>query len=142
MKKVEKLLVARKSEYKYFVIFDKSKLSKEEFLLKCKIRENSFASQLMLKIYYTLFNTHVDLELEYKKYYLKEYDKFESFLYNKYIINFDDIQYLTRNKKEKEKIYYIDLLKQPDYGIRELINADFINKLNCIFMEEQYENKD
>ena len=136
------MLVTRKSENKYFVIFDKSKLSKEEFLLKCKIRENSFASQLMLKIYYTLFNTHIDLELEYKKYYLQEYDKFEIFLYNKYIIDFDYIHYLIRNKKENEKIYYIDIPKQTNYGIRELINTDFINKLNGIFMEEKNEDKD
>ena len=135
------MFVTRQSDYKYFVIFDKNKLSREQFLFKCKIRKNSFASDLMTKVYYTLFNAQIDLEREYKEYYFEEYISFESFLYNKYVVSLKNIQYLLSEKKNNEKIYYIDLFKQPDYGISELINNDFIIKLNNIFMEGLDENK-
>ncbi|QLY81226.1 hypothetical protein [Clostridium intestinale] len=134
------MIILRVSEYKYFVSFDKSKLTKNQFLLKCKVEENSFACDLMIKVYNTFFDLHVDLGSKYLKYYSDEYTNLEEFLYSKYILSREFIELLMGNKKENEKIYYVDLFKKTDYGISTLINDELIKKLNDILMEASNEN--
>lgn len=134
------MIILRMSEYKYFVSFDKTKLTKNQFLLMCKVDVNSFASDLMIKVYNTFFDLDIDLESKYLKYYLDEYNNLEEFLYSKYLVNKKFIELLMGNKKENEKIYYVDLLEKTDYGINTLINDELIEKLNNILMEVSNEN--
>lgn len=129
------MIILRVSEYKYFVSFDKIKLTKNQFLLKCKVVENSFACDIISKIYNTFFDLDIDLENKYLKYYSDEYYNLQEFLYSKYLINREVIELLIKNKKENEKIYFIDLLEKTEYGVSTLINDELIGKLNKIIME-------
>lgn len=135
------MIILRLSECKYLASFSRTKLTSSQFLLKCNVKENSFAADFMLRIYNTFFNLDIDLESIYIKYYSEEYTDLEEFLYKKYLINIEDIELLIRNTNEGEKIYYIDLLKKADYGISGLINDELIEKINNIVMEVENENK-
>lgn len=134
------MIILRLSEYKYLASFNRTKLTRSQFLLKCDVEENSFAADFMLRIYNTFFNLDIDLEDIYKKYYSEEYTGLEEFLYKKYLINIDDINLLRRNTREGEKSYYIDLLEKADYGISGIINGELIEKINNIIMEVENEN--
>ncbi|OOM76474.1 hypothetical protein CLPUN_27060 [Clostridium puniceum] len=135
------MIILMVSEYKYFILFDKAKLTENQFISKCKVEENSFACDLMIKVYNTFFDLDIDLESKYIKYYLDEYTNLEEYLYSKYLINREFIELIMRTKRENEKIYYIDLLEKTDYGISTLINDELIEKLNNILMEVSNENQ-
>lgn len=59
------------------------------------MRKDSFAERYSQKIFHTLFQSAVDLRQEYLDYYAEEYETFEYFLYQKKLLEKEDIQELA-----------------------------------------------
>lgn len=55
------------------------------------MRENSFAYSYSLKIFRDFFRYAKDLRQDYQDYYAQEYDNFETYLYQKELLEQDDI---------------------------------------------------
>ena len=64
----------------------------EKFLELSKVRKNSFAEKYLKKIYNCVFTGYVDMKKMYAKYYIDEYGSFEKYLYNKELLNNNEIK--------------------------------------------------
>lgn len=131
--------------YKYFLIAPKDidkYCSKNKFIIKAKVKEGSYAEVLMSRIYDGLVLGRTDLKEEYRKYYYEEYDTFQLFLYNKYLIEFEEMEYLDNYMDENYTIYFGDLKYNDGYDLGTFIkdNPKIIEKINCIFKECINEN--
>ena len=127
-------------DYRYFFIYIKNinyKCYKERFLKKAKVKEYSYAWNLMSRIYDSIILNTVDLKEEYRKYYVEEYSSFELFLYNKYLIEYDELEYFEDYKNDKYTIYFGDLKNNDGYELERLIqeNPKLIEKINKLFKE-------
>ncbi|CEP99112.1 Uncharacterised protein [[Clostridium] sordellii] len=127
-------------DYKYFFIYPKNInyiLYKERFLRKAKVQENSYAWKLISRIYDSIILDTVDLKKEYSKYYFEEYLSFELFLYNKYLIEYEELDFFEKYNDDKYTIYFGDLKNNDGYGLATLIqeNQELITSINKLFKE-------
>ena len=129
----------RDLEYKYFFVGYKDLnkyYNKKKFLEKAKVREESYAGRLISRIYNGILINTIDLKREYERYYAKEYNTFKEFLYQKYFIEYSEMECWEDILNKENTIYYGDLLKNDDYEIATLLeNRDLIERINKIFKE-------
>lgn len=98
------------------------------------MRKDSFADMQVKRIFLDLFCGAVDLMDCYRKYYIKEYDSFREFLYQKETLEYDTIDSIGLQKGETlwELRYTIS-----GYGVRDLIGYENENlPLFNHFLEE------
>ena len=82
------------------------------------MRKDSFADREVKRFFSDLFGSAVDLKTVYKKYYIKEYDFFHDFLYQKENIEYEKITSLELNEGDTLwKLRY----EINDYGVQNLI---------------------
>lgn len=127
-------------DFRYFFIYLKNineTCCKENFLSKSKVQKNSYAWEFMSRIYDSIILDTVDLKKEYNKYYFEEYSNFELFLYNKYLIDYEELDFFKEYKDKKYTIYFGDLKNNDGYGLASLIqeSPELITKINKIFKE-------
>lgn len=117
-------------------------LSKEKFLKKSKVKKQSYAGNLMSRIYDSIVLDTIDLKGEYDKYYSQEYLDFELFLYNKYLIDYYELEYIENYKRDGYTIYFGDLKNNDGYGLASFIKErpELIEKINKIIEECMNEN--
>lgn len=89
-------------------------LTKDIFLQMASIEKDGYAKDMFSRMYDNIFSELIDLEYEYQKYYSKEYDCFERFLYRKMYLDDEDIDKIIEIKKENSD--YIVYLKKDDYS--------------------------
>jgi len=81
----------------------------EKFLKLAMVRKNSFAEMYFKKIYNCVFNGYVDMKKMYTKYYIDEYESFEKYLYNKELLNNNDIKKINKYCKKGNSIYKLNI---------------------------------
>lgn len=98
------------------------------------MRKNSFAEREVKRFFSDLFSCAIDLKAIYKKYYMKEYDSFDEFLYQKENFEYEEIESLGLNASDALwKLRY----KINSYGVKSLIGYSCENlPLLNHFLEE------
>ena len=82
------------------------------------MRKDSFADREVKRFFSDLFGSAMNLKAVYDKYYVKEYDFFRDFLYQKKNIEYEEIASLELNEGDTLwKLRY----EINDYGVQNLI---------------------
>lgn len=81
----------------------------EKFLKLAMVRKNSFAETYLKKIYNCVFNGYVDMKNMYTKYYIDEYESFEKYLYNKELLNNNEIKKINKYCEKGNSIYKLNI---------------------------------
>lgn len=97
------------------------------------MRKDSFADMQVKRIFSDLFCNAVDLKVCYRKYYIKEYDSFREFLYQKETLEYDTID--SMGLQEGETLWELRNAISG-YNVRDLIGYENENLplFNC-FLE-------
>jgi len=122
-----------------YVVIKKTNLSVdyilESFLKKAKADSNKYAGQMLKNIVSNFFVECEDMLYIFEKYYSKEYDKFEDYLYKNMLIDRDEIEFLMSKSSEEEKLYYVDLrnaVTNNDENLFRYEKENFLEKINNI----------
>ena len=96
-----------------------------------KVRKSSFAELYLIKILKSLFKNTIDLKEEYNQYYSEEYDTWADYLYNKELLDNDEIKLLFSNLDDKKTIYKFDIA-MLSYTVESLLQHDehILEKIN------------
>lgn len=81
----------------------------EKFLKLSRVRKKSFAEMYLKKIYNCVFTGYVDMKKMYTKYYIDEYESFEKYLYNKELLNNNEIEKIGKYCKEGYSVYKLNI---------------------------------
>lgn len=128
----EASLLIQLNDYNYILLINKG-LTKGEFLKKVKVKKNTFAGNLMERVYENLINEASDLLYEYERFYSREYESLEEFLYKKLLIDKDTIKLLLDNFSEEHYLYMGDLTASGNYNLAQFIlSDDFKEALNKV----------
>ena len=95
----------------------------EKFLELSKVRKNSFAEKYLKKIYNCVFTGYVDMKKMYAKYYIDEYGSFEKYLYNKELLNNNEIKRLIKHCNEDYSVYKLNI-DSNSYNISSYFKYD------------------
>ncbi|OGW41165.1 MAG: hypothetical protein A2Y97_02920 [Nitrospirae bacterium RBG_13_39_12] len=124
------------AEYSYFIVLNKT-VNKKQFLKKAQVESNSFAGELMARIYDALTCEIVNVVDEYRKYYAREYVTFEEFLYKKYSIDEKLIKDISKEMARNKVLYHGEKYADGDYSIGQLIFSDeMLQRINQILKGE------
>lgn len=98
------------------------------------MREGSFADMEVRRIFAGFFRCGMNLTSCYEKYYSKEYDSFQEFLYQKEILEYSSIDTL---RLQTDEVIWKLQYELNDYTVRELVeysdeNIPILNR----FLEE------
>jgi hypothetical protein len=107
----------------------------ESFIKKAKVDPNKYAGQMLKGIISNFFVECEDMQYIFEKYYSKEYDKFEDYLYKKILIDKDEIDFLMSKSSDKERLYYVDLrnaVSNNDEHLFSYEKEDLLEKINYI----------
>ncbi|MDD3645139.1 MAG: hypothetical protein PHR19_06385 [Bacteroidales bacterium] len=107
----------------------------ELFQEKAKVCPNKFAGQMLAGIISDFFCNYDDLDDMYTKYYQKEYDTFQEYLFKGLILDQDEIEFLLSRKKKNERLCFVDLKHAVNYREEHLFMHDevnFLDKINAI----------
>lgn len=122
-----------------YVVIKKTNLSVdniiESFQKKSKVNPNKYAGQMLGNIVSNFFIECEDMLYIFEKYYSKEYDKFEDYLYKNMLIDRDEIEFLMTKSSEEEKLYYTDLrhaVTNNDENLFRYEEVNFLDKINNI----------
>lgn len=122
-----------------YVVIKKTNLSVdnilESFLKKAKINPNKYAGQMLRNIVLNFFTECEDMLYIFEKYYSKEYDNFEDYLYKNMLIDRDEIEFLVSKNSEEERLYYVDLrnaVTNNDENLFRYEEVNFLEKINNI----------
>lgn len=102
-----------------------------KIIAKANVRKNSFAELYLSKILKALFKDIKDLKQEYHEFYAKEYDSCEEYLYNKELLDIDEIDLLLSELPAENTIYRLDI-SMSSYNIDTLLQYDetILEKIN------------
>jgi len=101
----------------------------KSFLNLAKINPQKYAGKLMSNILLSFFNEIEDLQYSYEKYYIKEYDSFEEYLFKNLLIDRSKIEFLMSKKKMNEKLYFADLRHTATNDFENLFEYEEVNFL-------------
>lgn len=107
----------------------------ELFLEKAKVSQHKYAGKLLSNILLNFFNEYEDLQYMYEKYYFKEYDTFEEYLYKNLLLDKNEIEFLISKKRADEKLYFVDLqhaITNNDENLFRYKEVNFLDKINMI----------
>ncbi len=90
------------------LIFVSRRLTKEIFVELAGVEQGSFAASMFERVYDSVFQESFDVTELYEKYYKAEYKNINLFLYHKYLINEDGIDWINEQ-----------LTKDPDLTLRD-----------------------
>ena len=126
-------------DYRFLLISTKDcnfKVYLDRFINKAGVKANTYAGNLMTKIFGALTENTIDLKKEYQRYYKAEYDSFELFLYNKYLLSQKTIDFLNIMLNEQKTLYFADLVWNVDYNMATLINENekMVESINDILL--------
>lgn len=110
----------------------------ELFLEKAKINPQKYAGKLLSNILLNFFNEYGDLQYIYERYYFKEYDTFEEYLFKNLLLDKNEIEFLMSKKKVDEKLYFVDLqhaVTDNDENLFRYEEVSFLDKINMILEE-------
>ena len=85
------------------------------------MRKDSFADMQVKRIFSDLFRGAVDLKACYRKYYIKEYDTFREFLYQKETLEYGSID--SMELREGEALWELKYTING-YNVRDLIGYE------------------
>ncbi len=85
------------------------------------MRKDSFADMQVKRIFSDLFRGAVDLKASYRKYYIKEYDTFREFLYQKETLEYGAID--SMELREGEALWELKYTING-YNVRDLIGYE------------------
>lgn len=105
----------------------------EKFLKLSKVRKNSFAEKYLKKIYNCAFTSYIDMKEMYTKYYIDEYECFEKYLYNKELLNNNEIKQISKYCKDGYSVYKLNI-DSNSYNISGYLKYDenLIKNLNLL----------
>ncbi len=119
-------------EYHYFIVLEKT-LNKQYFLAKAQVDANSFAGELMARIYDALTGEIINVIDEYRKYYAFEYRTFEEFLFKKYSIDDQLIKDISKEMLHNKILYHGEKYSNGDYSLGQLIfSNEMLQRINQI----------
>ena len=138
----------RKSDmdYKYILIANKEfkfEVYLNKFIELSKVEQGQYGETLMERFFKAIAYNLIDLKREYNRYYKKEYETLQLFLYNKYLFSKDNIQLIDKFcTKDIDTIFYGNLTWNVDYNLAELLVRDtkIVDKINYIL--GRIENED
>lgn len=112
-------------------VFDKLK---KNFMDKSKIKTNSFAEKYLIKLFEDIFKSALDIKKIYLDFYKEEYEKFSDFLYQKELLNEDEIKII--NLHEDQTLLKLRM-SLNSYNISTLFDHedDFIKYFNQMLEE-------
>ncbi|MDT2831150.1 hypothetical protein P7H62_06825 [Vagococcus carniphilus] len=94
-------------------------------LSKTETTSNSYGEQLSKQLVSPIFNCAYDLKKEYENFYL-EYESFEKFLYNKYLMDENEIYSILSKSENHSYIYYGALKNGMSYNLGGVLHTDEI----------------
>lgn len=114
--------------YKAFLVINPN-LCEEKFL-EIVGAKRGYSVQMFSRIHRSIYSELIDIENEYNKYYICEYNNFENFLYKKYNIPSEDIKKLLKKIKKYPhcKIFKKDDHSYGDYSIPQFIESETMYK--------------
>lgn len=125
----------------YFIVNIETSYEQLEFKLlkKSAIKKDSFAYIYVKKIYKDIFTNAIDLKNEYLEFYSKEYDDFEIFLYQKELLEHNEITKLQITDTTTLLKLQMDL---NNYNISNLLEYEdgMIEYINEILEDIENEN--
>jgi hypothetical protein len=116
----------------YLLIIDE-RMNKELFVSNAKVREGTYAFDLIKRISEVIFSETIDLKKEFETYYSDEYNSFIDFLIKKYHVEAHIAEDISR--RIDMKILFGNKLSYGDYGLSSIVfNQDgmYKEKLNDI----------
>lgn len=95
------------------------------------VRKDSLAEKYLTFIFKSMFKYLIDLKKDYDDYYNLEYNSFEDYLYNKELLETNDINTLMNDLNEKETVYLANIALSS-YNADNLFayDEDIIKKIN------------
>ena len=80
-----------------YIFFEKHKIiSKNKLLRKLGAKKNTFAGNMVCRLYNIYFAGSTNLKKEYRKYYKNEFDTITQFIESHYNIDHQDAEYLSK----------------------------------------------
>lgn len=116
----------------YLLIIDE-RMNKELFISNAKVRERTYAFDLVKRISEVIFSETIDLKKEFEIYYSNEFDSFTDFLIKKYNVEAHIAEDIL--KRIDRNILFGNKLSYGDYGLSSIVfNQDgkYKEKLNDI----------
>ena len=112
-------------DYNKSLLFINKNLTEEIFIEKAGV-QNGYSLKMFSKMYDSITSELIDVEQEYKKYYLFEYNTLEKFLYKKYNLKEEDVVELMKEQKNNPDflLYRKNDNSYGDYGITQLAFSD------------------
>ena len=103
------------------------------------MRKDSFAEYYVKRILNNIISGGINLTEFYEKYYKNEYSSFKQFLYNKELIDYEDIEKLSC--KDNEILWRLNPYSNS-YNIQNLIefNDEILIIINRLLVEVGYED--
>lgn len=81
----------------------------DKFLKTAKLDPSRYAGTLFTNILESFLIEAENIELTYKRYYSREYDTVEEYMYKKMLMDKGEIEYVFNKVEEGEQIYFSDL---------------------------------
>ncbi|HTO16073.1 MAG TPA: hypothetical protein VLZ83_09890 [Edaphocola sp.] len=127
----------------FFIIIDKN-INKEVFLANVKAEPGTFAEDMFVRIYDSIFSELINLEEEFEKYYSVEYKSIQHFLFQKFCFPSDVIEDFFSLKSQRESyciFYKHEKDSYGDYSItRYAFSEEMYDKVTSILLLKDYEN--
>ena len=117
----------------YYFLVLKKRFNRKRFLKKAKVKKDSYAENIFARIYDALISETIDIQKEYRKYYIDEYDSITKFLYKRYNIGQPLIGHLVEKIENGYQVFYSTKHSAKDYTISSLIFSEpMLEKLNLL----------
>lgn len=117
-------------DQKLFLIIRK-KSSVQHLIEAAGVEENSYAGQLIKRIYECLRVGNINVMDEYNKYYSPEYSGLSDFLFRKYNCSPSTIEIILKTLSEDKLLEYGDVFSGGDYTLGQFImSEEILSKLN------------
>ena len=98
-------------KYNRYIFFDKKTVgSARRLVRRYGVRYNSYAGEVLQRIYHFYFGNATDIKKEYKKYYKKEFEDFDKYLEYHMGVK-DDV----RRKLKKNNVYYVNIDEKGEH---------------------------
>jgi len=149
---IEKVTIKRSNNPNYqfsdladgFLISLPKKCTLNDFLIASKVKPNSYGSIIVSRLYHALMVSSVNVKDEYSRYYSKEYENLNQFLFWKYCIPLKISKKVFADLKEGEIVLYNNFLSGCSWTVNAFIDEPTMLKtLNDILKEvreKDYEN--
>ena len=129
------------------LIFVDKRLTKEMFVEMAGVEAGSFAASMFERVYDSVFQESFDVRTLFDNYFKAEYDSFDSFLYYKYLLDQEAIEWVNGKLSKDPDLTLLDWkeLEQGDAPAYQFMTffdvEDMISNL-LMMKRADYEDKD